>query len=72
MTGFIDKFKENFAVRLDGFALPVEAIGFARDPFAAVIGRDLSCTAKEVVASINESKFMLELVDIQSSLTMPQ
>lgn len=47
-------------------------MGFARDLFIVATVRDLSTRAKEVVPSIDEGKFIFELVDMQSSITMPQ
>lgn len=41
-------------------------------PFIIATEGDLSARAKEVVPSIDERKFILELVDMQSSLTMAQ
>uniref|UniRef100_A0A3Q4GBG0 HAT C-terminal dimerisation domain-containing protein n=1 Tax=Neolamprologus brichardi TaxID=32507 RepID=A0A3Q4GBG0_NEOBR len=58
MTDFIVRLKENFSGRLDGLALPTEVMSFARDPF--------------MVPSTDEGKFILELVDMQSSLAMAQ
>ena len=72
MTDFIARLKENFVSRLDRFALATEVMGFARDPFTVVTAGDISTRAKEVVPSIDEWKFILELVDLQSSLTMAQ
>lgn len=72
MTDFIARLKENFVSRLDGFALATEVMGFARDPFTVATAGDISTRAKEVVPSIDEGKFILELVDLQSSLTMAQ
>ena len=70
MTDFIARLKENVAGRLDGLALPTEVMGFARDPVA--IEGDVSTRAKEVVPSIDEGKFTLELIDMHSSVTMAQ
>ncbi len=61
-----------FAGRLDGLALLTEVMGYARDPFTVAIEGGLSARAKEVVPSIDEGKFTLELVDMQSSVTMAQ
>lgn len=72
MTDFIARLKENFAGRLDGLVLPTEVMGFARDPFTVATEGDFSSKAKEVVPSIDEGKFLLELVDIQSSVTLGQ
>ena len=72
MIGFIDKLKGWIASRLDGLALPMEVMGFARNPFKVALEGDLANKAKEVVPSIDEGKFMLELVDLQSSVTMAQ
>ncbi|KAL2092927.1 hypothetical protein ACEWY4_010239 [Coilia grayii] len=70
MTDFIAKLKDNFAGRLDGLTLPMEVMAFARDPFTAAKEGDLSASAKQAVPSIDEGKFVLELVDMQSSATM--
>ncbi|XP_060768194.1 SCAN domain-containing protein 3-like [Neoarius graeffei] len=70
MRDFIAKLNENFAARLDGLALPTEVMAFARDPFTAAKEGDLSARAKQAVPSIDEGKFILELVDMQSSATM--
>lgn len=72
MTDFIARLKENFSGRLDGLALPTEVMSFARDPFSVSTEGDLSIRAKEVVPSTDEGKFILELVDMQSSLAMAQ
>lgn len=45
---------------------------FARDPFTVATAGGISTRAKEVVPSIDDGKFILELVDLQSSLTMAQ
>lgn len=62
----------NFAGRLDGLVLPTEVAVFVRDPFTVAIEGDLSARAKQVVPSIDEGKFTLELVDMRSSVTMAQ
>lgn len=72
MTDFIASLKKNFAGRLDGLVLPTEVAIFARDPFTVAIEGDLSVRANKVVPSINEGKFTLKLVDMQSSITMVQ
>ena len=72
MRDFTARLKENFAGRLDGLVLPTEVMGFARNPFTVATEGDLSARAKEVVPSIDEGRFILELVDMQSSITMPQ
>ena len=72
MTDFVAKLKENFADRLDGLALPTEVMCFARDPFTVAIEGALSAKAKELAVPIDEGKFILELVDMRSSLTMAQ
>ncbi|KAG2458315.1 SCND3 protein, partial [Polypterus senegalus] len=72
MTGFIAMLKNNFAGRLDGLDLPTELAVFVRDPFTVAIEGDLSARAKKLVPSIDEGKFTLELVDMQSSVTMAQ
>ncbi len=72
MTHFIARLKENFASRLDWLALLTEVMDYARDPFTVAIEGGLSARAKEVVPSIDEGKFTLELVDMQSSVTMAQ
>ncbi|QQP57713.1 Uncharacterized protein FKW44_002793 [Caligus rogercresseyi] len=70
MRDFIAKLKENFAGRLDGLTLPTEIMAFARDPFTTEKEGDLSARAKQAVPSIDEGKFILQLVDMQSSATM--
>lgn len=72
MTDFIARLKMNFAGRLDGLVLPTEVAVFVRDPFTVAIEGDLSARAKQVVPSIDEGKFTLELVDMRSSVTMAQ
>ncbi|KAL0152649.1 hypothetical protein M9458_052372 [Cirrhinus mrigala] len=72
MTDFIAMLKNNFAGRLDGLDLPTELAVFVRDPFTVAIEGDLSARAKKLVPSIDEGKFTLELVDMQSSVTMAQ
>ncbi len=72
MTDFIARLKMNFAGRLDGLVLPSEVAVFVRDPFTVALEGDLSARAKQVVPSIDEGKFTLELVDMQSSVTMAQ
>ena len=72
MTDFVARLKENFADRLDGLALPTEVMCFARDLFTVAIEGALSAKAKEVAVPIDEGKFILELVDMRSSLTMAQ
>lgn len=72
MTDFIVRLKANFSGRLDGLALPTEVMSFARDPFSVSTEGDLSIRAKEVVPSTDEGKFILELVDMQSSLARAQ
>ena len=72
MTDFVARLKENFADRLDGLALPTEVMCFARDPFTVAIEGALSAKAKELAVPIDEGKFILELVDMRSSLTMAQ
>uniref|UniRef100_A0A1A8GM58 HAT C-terminal dimerisation domain-containing protein n=1 Tax=Nothobranchius korthausae TaxID=1143690 RepID=A0A1A8GM58_9TELE len=72
MTGLVAKLKDNFASRLEDLSLPTEAMQLTKDPFAAIAEETLSIKAKEVVSSIDEGQFLLELVDMQSSLTMPQ
>ncbi|KAI2646908.1 SCAN domain-containing protein 3 [Labeo rohita] len=71
-TDFIAMLKNNFAGRLDGLDLPTELAVFVRDPFTVAIEGDLSARAKKLVPSIDEGKFTLELVDMQSSVTMAQ
>lgn len=70
MTHFIARLKENFASWLDVLALPTEVMGFASDPFIVATTGGISTRAKEVVLSIDEGKLILELVDLQSSLTV--
>ncbi|KAJ7986678.1 hypothetical protein DPEC_G00342390 [Dallia pectoralis] len=72
MSDFIPSLKNNFAGRLDGLVLPTEVAIFARDPFTGAIEGDLIARAKEVVPSIDEGEFTLELVDMQSSVTIAQ
>lgn len=72
MTDFIARPKDNFAAQLDGLALPTEVTGFVRDPFTAATEGDLSTRAKEAVPSIDEKNFILDVVDLQSSLTTAQ
>lgn len=72
MTDFIARLKINFAGRLDGLVLPTEVAVFVRDPFTVAIEGDLSARAKQVVPSIDEGNFTLELVDMRSSVTMAQ
>ncbi|RXN38167.1 SCAN domain-containing 3-like isoform X2 [Labeo rohita] len=72
MTDFIAMLKNNFVGRLDGLDLPTELAVFVRDPFTVAIEGDLSARAKKLVPSIDEGKFTLELVDMQSSVTMAQ
>ncbi|XP_058626113.1 SCAN domain-containing protein 3-like [Onychostoma macrolepis] len=72
MTDFIARLKMNCAGRLDGLVLPSEVALFVRDPFTVALEGDLSARAKQVVPSIDEGKFTLELVDMQSSVTMAQ
>ncbi|KAG2458614.1 ZBT47 protein, partial [Polypterus senegalus] len=72
MTDFIAMLKNNFAGRLDGLDLPTELAVFVRDPFTVAIEGDLSARAKKLVPSIDEGKFTLKLVDMQSSVTMAQ
>ncbi len=59
----------NFAGRLDGLVLPSEMAVFVRDPFTVALEGDLSARAKQVVPSIDEGKFT---VDMQSAVTMAQ
>uniref|UniRef100_A0A8C5N8A0 DUF4371 domain-containing protein n=1 Tax=Gouania willdenowi TaxID=441366 RepID=A0A8C5N8A0_GOUWI len=70
MTGFIARLKENFTSRLDRLVLPTDVMSFAKNPFTAATHQDLSTKAKQVVPSIDEGKFILELVDMQSSQAM--
>ncbi|RXN24189.1 tripartite motif-containing 35-like protein [Labeo rohita] len=72
MTDFTAMLKNNFAGRLDGLDLPTELAVFVRDPFTVAIEGDFSARAKKLVPSIDEGKFTLELVDMQSSVTMAQ
>lgn len=70
MAGFMTRLKENFTSRLDRLVLPTDVMSFAKNPFTAATHQDLSTRAKEVVPSIDEGKFILELVDMQSSRAM--
>uniref|UniRef100_A0A3B4ZF37 HAT C-terminal dimerisation domain-containing protein n=1 Tax=Stegastes partitus TaxID=144197 RepID=A0A3B4ZF37_9TELE len=73
MTDLVAKLKDNFASRLDGLSLPTEVKRFTKDPFSALATDDnLSTCAKQVVPSIDEVQFILELVDMQSSLSLPK
>lgn len=64
--------KENFSGRLDGLALPTEVMSFTRDPFSVSTEGDLSVRAKEAVPSTDEGTFILQLVDMQSSVATAQ
>nr|XP_054587022.1 proline dehydrogenase 1, mitochondrial [Nothobranchius furzeri] len=72
MTGLVAKMKDNFTSGLEDLSLPTEAMQLTKDPFPAIAEETLSIKAKKVVSSIDEGQFLLELVDMQSSLMMPQ
>lgn len=61
MTDFITKLTDNFASRLDGLALPIEVMHFAKDPITVATDGDLSTRAKEVVLSVDQGMFIQEL-----------
>lgn len=69
MTDFTVSLKENFADLLDGFGLPAEVMGFTRDPFTVVTDGDFSSKTNEVLPSIDERKLLLDLVNMQPSVT---
>lgn len=72
MTDFITRLKENFAVRVDQLVLPTQVMPFSRDPFIVASEGGISAGAKEALPTIDEGKFIPRLVDMQSSVTMPQ
>lgn len=67
MSGLDEKLKDNFKRRLGGLSLPIDAMYLAKDPFAVVAEEMLSIKAKEVVSSINEAQFLLELHTVISN-----
>uniref|UniRef100_A0A8C6VXB7 DUF4371 domain-containing protein n=2 Tax=Nothobranchius furzeri TaxID=105023 RepID=A0A8C6VXB7_NOTFU len=60
MTGLVAKLKDSFASRLEDLSLTTEAMQLMKDPFAA-IAEETSIKAKEVVSSIDEGQFLLEM-----------
>lgn len=59
-------------VALDGLTLAREVVYFARDPFTVATEGDFSSKVEEVILPIDEGKFLLELVYMQSSITLGQ
>uniref|UniRef100_A0A671WXQ4 DUF4371 domain-containing protein n=1 Tax=Sparus aurata TaxID=8175 RepID=A0A671WXQ4_SPAAU len=72
MTDFMTKLTENFTERFQGFNIPIEVLHFARDPFSIKPEADFCAKVKEVMSSIDESIFQLEMVDVQSSFASKQ
>lgn len=72
MTDFITRLKENFAVRVGQPVLPTEVMAFARDSFIVASEGGIPARAKGALPTIDEGKFILKLVDMQSTVTMPQ
>ncbi|MGH0137347.1 UNVERIFIED_CONTAM: hypothetical protein FKN15_063662 [Acipenser sinensis] len=67
MQEFMNNLIKNFQMRFENFKIPKDVLLFVRDPF--VVSADGPCPseAKNILHSIDEGAFQLEIVRLQSS-----